>query len=214
MKKTFIREQQLDGVGNWVWPEGDVGLWQGPSEEWPIFKEMFSRHLRGRRVCIQAGGAAGVYPRLLANMFEHVYTFEPDKLNFHCLVNNCREVDNVTFYNTAIGDRAGDVSFIKSHPLNVGMHRVAYQHVEDAPRVHQVRIDDFEFQGVDFIMLDIEHYEYFALRGGMVTILKHKPLIQMENAGYLEIIDLMKQLEYVQIETHNDDSIWKYRYYM
>lgn len=213
MHRTFIREQELDGVGNWVWPEGDLGLWQGPSEEWPVFKALFMKHLRNKRTCVQAGGAAGVYPRLLANIFERVYTFEPDSLNFYCLVNNCREVGNVHFYNSALGEFHGDVSLIKSHPMNVGMHRVVNMEVANASRVHQMRIDDFEFPDVDFLMLDIEHYEYYALKGGMVTILKNKPLIQLENGDYDEITKLMSQLEYVKVEQHNCDSFWKYRYY-
>ena len=33
--------------------------------------------------------AVGMYPRLLAERFQYVYTFEPYYLNFRCLVHNC-----------------------------------------------------------------------------------------------------------------------------
>ena len=42
-----------------------------------------------RKLIIQAGGNAGLYPKLYSTMFEKVITFEPDHRWFVCLINNC-----------------------------------------------------------------------------------------------------------------------------
>ena len=42
------------------------------------------------------------------------------------------------------------------------------------------RLDDFNFQNVDFIKIDCEGYEYFVLRGAEKTLLQNKPCIIVE----------------------------------
>jgi hypothetical protein len=45
-------------------------------------------------------------------------------------------------------------------------------------------IDDLNLDRCDFIHLDIEGYEYFALQGAEQTIKKHGPIIAVEKAGH------------------------------
>ena len=43
-----------------------------------------------------------------------------------------------------------------------------------------MRIDDLALPGCDLIQLDLEGYELFALKGGLDTINKYKPVIVIE----------------------------------
>ena len=42
-------------------------------------------YTKQNKVCIQAGGNVGVWPKKLSTIFDVVYTFEPDPENFNCL---------------------------------------------------------------------------------------------------------------------------------
>lgn len=133
-----------------------------------------------------------MYPRLWAEVFQTVYTFEPDPLNFYVLSLNC-QVDNVVKLNAAVGDKSmGSVT--RSGPVNVGMHTVA-----DDPggRVPRMRIDDLGLTRCDYIQLDVEGTEASALAGAMSTLMEHRPLVTvetcdgtvrrlLEGAGYVE----------------------------
>lgn len=44
--------------------------------------------LDNKRVMVQAGGNCGMHVHKFVEHFDTIYTFEPDPLNFFCLVNN------------------------------------------------------------------------------------------------------------------------------
>src|SRR5687767_12330423 len=83
---TEIRDEEVLGLKPWVWIKGEEGVWGGPRNEFQGLHTLVLKHFndRPKRVCIQAGGALGMYPRLWAKDFEQVFTFEPDPLNFYC----------------------------------------------------------------------------------------------------------------------------------
>lgn len=177
MYKTFIREQEVDGVSNWVWRENENGAWDGPHQEWiHSHRDAYLKYCRKFEVVIQAGGNQGLYPRLFANHFKTVYTFEPDSYNFHCLVNNCQQ-DNIVKIQAALGAEnklisiSGDPGMTNSGTITV-MQQSGY--------IPQVTIDSFNFVDVDLIQLDIEGYEPEALKGALNTIERCKPVVACE----------------------------------
>lgn len=129
--------------------------------------------LRGRNVCVQAGGHIGIYPKMLSTYFDRVYTFEPEAENFGCLVRNVP--DNVFAARGVLSDRRGFIA-LRRHSKSSGGHQVG----KDAGDVPMYRIDDFEFDALDALILDVEGYEMNVLRGALDTIAKYKPLIVCE----------------------------------
>lgn len=204
--RTCIRTEYIEDVGDWMWPADDVMLWYIITKEWPAFKDAYLKYREGDFCCVQAGGACGMYPRLLSKIFKHVYTFEPDYLNFHCLVNNCQE-ENIVKINAALGDEHKMIRINRSHPTNAGMHKVD---LDISGYVPQLKIDNFQFEHLDMIALDVEEYEIYALIGGENNIRKHTPLIVAEN-GDGEIIEYLQQVNknYRLIETIRMDSFYK-----
>ena len=95
---TKVIHEEIDGLGPWLWTKSDSGCWHIISQEWPNLRNMWIKHIDSYNVCIQAGGCCGLYPKLFSEIFGRVYTFEPDPLSFHCLVNNCQS-DNIFKYN-------------------------------------------------------------------------------------------------------------------
>ena len=131
-----------------------------------------------RRTVIQAGGNIGAFPLWLASRFKKVYTFEPEPTNFACLVANTANYSNVEPFMGALGDKPGhyQMEFVAK---GIGSHFMT-----DKPGKTKVyTIDSLNAKDVDFLMLDIEGYEYPALEGALQTIEKYRPVIQLEDKG-------------------------------
>jgi FkbM family methyltransferase len=178
---------EVDGISDWLWPSKDTELWYGNTYDWDQLKGGIKTYCKKFDVAIQAGGACGMYPRLLANFFGHVYTFEPEPVNFHCLVNNCR-LHTITKINGALGDTNMFVSVDHGGFENAGVHRVS-RHEKNCIPVFT--IDQFNYEEVDLIQLDCEGYEENVVRGAEKTIEKFKPVITLETVtphtrSYLE----------------------------
>jgi FkbM family methyltransferase len=141
-------------------------------------KPKFEEYCDNKRVAVQAGGFIGIYPQLLSQMFNEVYTFEPDPLNFHCLVNNC-QTKNIHKFNGVLGDVNKLISIGGGLEVNPGMFRVV-ESVDNLATIPQFRIDDLKLNQCDLIQLDIEGRELFALAGAEETISEFKPVICCE----------------------------------
>jgi FkbM family methyltransferase len=205
-----IRQDTVSGFGPWVWRNvdlraGDGGAWKGPKEDWETrggHVEVLLSMPRHRTV-IQAGGNQGMYPRLLAEAFERVYTFEPDGLNFFCLVQNCQK-DNIFKFQAAVGhtfsfvdlDRQGD---------NTGGYTI-----KPGGSIPIVPIDAFGFQDVDLIMLDVERAELSALHGATETIKRSWPVIVLECGNTQDIQDFLIPLGYQMTgKAGSYDYVWR-----
>lgn len=204
MYNTIIRNDDVEGFTNWLWPKEDSGLWDGPLIHWPMVKEQIRLHCQGFKTIVQAGGAAGMYPRLMSKMFETVYTFEPDPYNFHCLVHNC-DMDNVIKINAALGSTHEMVS-IDHHETNAGVGHVHKGTRRDV--IPTFMIDDLDLDSLDCIYLDVEGYESQSILGGINSIKKFKPLIGAEN-GAKDALTVLEELGYKQVGNAAADIIYK-----
>lgn len=227
MYETVYHATSVDGVlpssNGWTWPTHDN---QFPyfTYELPRYTKAFKELCKGFNVVIQAGGHCGMMPRLYAEMFETVYTFEPDGYSFHCLVNNC-QLDNIKKFNTALGGD-NDLVYQKYRgQWNVGVNfygkptegEEPIMQVRDVTNIDevalvnipQVRIDDLGLQHCDLIHLDVEGYEGNVLDGAMETITKFKPVLVLETIP-LEKENLLINLGYVKIYADVGDSVFTF----
>ena len=67
----------------WHWPKDDTGTWKFLLENFDLPGKI-SSYVDNKKVMVQAGGNCGMYPKQYSKIFDTVYTFEPDWLNFYC----------------------------------------------------------------------------------------------------------------------------------
>jgi FkbM family methyltransferase len=156
-----------------------------------------SQFCKNKRTVIQAGGNCGIYPRLYSELFETVYTFEPDPVNFYCLVQNIKNTNVIKFQSCLGSDHklvsmAIDENTVAKKGYNCGIFQVSGN-----GKVPVLKIDDLALDQCDLIHLDIEGFEGFALQGAIETIKKFKPTI------CLEINGLGKQYGWPENKIHN-----------
>ena len=170
--KDFVEDR--NGL---VWPKFDYGCWtflNNPKRG--NVPETISSYVSNKDVVIQAGGNAGMYPRLYENYFNTVYTFEPDPLNFFCLVQNT--TGKTIKFQSCLGNQRKLVNL--SNRTYTENANCGGFHVQGSGNIPTTRIDDLNLLSCDLIHLDIEGYEHEALLGGELTIKKYYPVIALE----------------------------------
>jgi len=184
--KVRVREDNIDGLSHWLWPASDSGAWDGPSMEWVrTHRDGYLKHCKKFDVVVQAGGNCGLYPALLSNHFGRVYTFEPDALNFHCLVYNCQS-PNIFKFNAALGETNKMLFLYNGNEGNVGCHTVSDDGEKYSTKVSHIptfTIDQLALDTCDLIQLDCEGYEPNIILGALETIEKFKPVIALETTN-------------------------------
>jgi FkbM family methyltransferase len=215
--QTTINQTIIDDAGPWMWPKNDRGASESidftgkidsggwTASDWVVnHKENLLKLFadRDKKVVVQAGGCAGLYPRLLSNIFETVYTFEPDKLNFYCLINNCQK-DNIIAINGALGSQHSMITLSELDVGNIGMHKVIETNKSFIP---VFTIDDLALNNCDLIWLDVEGYEYNVIQGALRTIEKFKPVLIMETYSN-SIARQLNQFGYKYFDKWGNDSV-------
>lgn len=166
------RMELVDGL--W-WPKEDRECRKYVTS-WMVDLEYSLPLVKEKVVAVQAGGNVGTWPLHLGSVFQTVYTFEPDALNFQCLVQNCPQ-ENIIKMQAGLGDQRGTVDMVRDR-RNVGAH-----YISGSGSIPILCIDDLVLPRCDFICLDVEGYEWKALRGAATTLGLYKPVIHLEDKG-------------------------------
>lgn len=130
------------------------------------------------RTAVQAGGNIGAWPVWLSHHFVEVITFEPEDTNYECLARNIEQYKNIEAHRAALGDEIGTAKL--NVCKSIGSHHLTQQ---PGP-THVLTIDGFNLEHCDLIVLDVEGFEYEALKGARETIARCQPVIQIEDRGH------------------------------
>lgn len=189
---------------SWVWPMTDknrLDRWfrDGPGDLDGALP-MLMPHLKARRTVVQAGGCCGVWPVRLSMFFETVRTFEPEAVNYQCLMANTSDIDNVIRTNAALGEIEKRVSMVWPDLYRNEGNPGAF-HIGDGDDLPMITIDSLQLDDCDLIYLDIEGYEVAALRGAAETIERCRPVIGVEDyPKYLERFGLPNVVDWLVSE--------------
>lgn len=190
-------------------------------EDWNnIFRDAILRHVKNRGLVVQAGGWQGIYPRLLSEIFNVVYTFEPDPKNFHCLALNCA-TNNIFKFQAVLSDHSGIETFEEVNATGQGRVKQDTDFgikPTEQYTVPSLTLDSFNLPMLDFMMIDVENYEYNVFRGAIETIQKFHPIILHENtSGNVEnthaeqISTMLTDMGYEVIENFKYDIMWEWK---
>lgn len=174
-------------------------------EGYPKYEEVFKSVLKEPGgAAIQAGGYCGIFPVGFSEFFDDVYTFEPDRANFICLVlNTMGPTNNIHPFNTLLGNRHRTQGLRNLVSGNRGMNVASPEGT-----IPTLLIDDLKVQNVRYIQLDTEGSEAEILDGATDTISEWKPLISVEDnnstiheflarLGYKELCNVYRDTFYV-----------------
>lgn len=133
-------------------------------------------HVKSWRVAVDVGAHCGLWSMHLVKRFSQVWAFEPVAEHRECFNANVKAVgENIPcLVACALGEAPGKVRMQTAHTSS-GDTRIG-----GAGDIDLKRLDDFDLQNVDFIKLDCEGYELFALRGAEATLKRCRPCVIVE----------------------------------
>jgi FkbM family methyltransferase len=179
----------------WWWPKND-------SLEKRLLKyadlpQQIKKYVNSFDTAVQAGGNTGFYTAQYAAMFDTVYTFEPDYLNFQCMSMNLTE-QNIIKLQACVGDTHGLVG------LNIVDRNRGENSVNGTGIYPMLTIDDLSLNSCNLIHLDIEGYELYAIKGAVNTIVKYKPTVVLEvwdhSDTQIQLEQLLAELGYIMVD--------------
>jgi FkbM family methyltransferase len=197
----------------WWWPSHDDKLAQ--VNDWVRDADVALKHIDKRDICVQAGGACGVWPAYLAQHFKRVITFEPVKTNAECLKLNVKGIKNVSFLPCGLSDKKEvlRINLDDSEINNCG----AYYCSKEGEKIPVITIDSLKLKACSFIALDVEGMEKNALMGAKDTIdkfspvvmIEEKPLPHMHPGDHLKARVYLESIGYKQVDAIHRDVVFK-----
>lgn len=195
---------------NWWVPNTDTQCLKSVLRDVTTIDNFFP-YVKNRKICIQAGGNLGVWPKKLSELFETVYTFEPENENWEALQKNLKGVRNVISKKYALGSSLGTVSVDIVYPNNSGAHQI-----KEGGDVEKITIDSLNLKDVGLIQLDIEGSEHDAILGAIETLKTNSPVVVLELKGLgkryghsdEDTIKILNDLGYRHVKTVKRDWIF------
>ena len=211
-----MKNQVVVKDGGWIWPKIDENSWEGQNKHSNLAQHVLP-YVTNRDVMIQAGGNCGFILSTFINHFKNVYTFEPDPVNFYCLNQNVTS-PHVFKMQACLGESKETVN-VQQLIREGRLHDIGGVHVSGVGATPTIVIDDLNLAGCGLIQLDIEGYEFKALKGAIKTIKKYKPVIcvelcekwlnRYENTPE-DVYNLLQNLNYKLVDSEGVDKIFIY----
>ena len=163
--KTWWLPSEEQHLEEWINREGD---YQTPHRANAL------KHVQKWDCAIDIGGHVGLWSREFAQKFKHVHAFEPVAEHRECFVKNV-PMDNVTLHPYALGEYEGTVK------MATEAHSTGGTHIDPGKEgdIPLKMLDSFNLNP-DFVKLDCEGYEIYALKGGVETLKRCKPVVCIE----------------------------------
>jgi|TARA_S200000501_G_scaffold63453_1_gene54272 FkbM family methyltransferase len=113
------------------------------------------------KCALDIGAWCGTWSKAMEKHCRKIIAFEPDKVNFECLMKNC--TINCEPRREAVGSKRGTVSLTEDNFTQ------AKRIIEDGIiPIHP--IDYFNYNDIDLIKIDVEGYEMEVLKGANKTL--------------------------------------------
>lgn len=148
----------------------------------PFETDLLRREISPGQTVVDIGANIGYYALLFSKLVGdtgQVFAFEPEPSNYEILPENIIRNDrhNVTPYNLAASDVTGK-SFLYLSTDNYGDHK-AYPSSESRKKIQieAVCIDDLDLPPVDVVKIDVQGFEFRALKGMEQTLRSNRALI-------------------------------------
>lgn len=152
---------------------------------------------------IDIGAHTGTYSISLSKYCNNVYSFEPQKMTYYALCGSVAisDLQNVTCYNYGLGsiEQKGEkkLKIISNDGGGSSICDINSKVLKEEI-VNIDILDNFNFENISFIKIDVEGNEYDVINGGIETIKKSNyPKILFEsNNNDSKLFNLLKEIGY------------------
>jgi FkbM family methyltransferase len=173
--------------------------------------------VRAGNVALDVGARWGTHTALLARLVGPaglVHAFEPNRQHSRALRAIARASRNVRLHPFALSDEAGSATLhipVLGGRTSDGLASLARP--TGACRTTEVerrRLDDLQFERIDFIKCDVEGHELAVFQGGEATLRRLRPVVLVEieqrhgGADIEATLAYLERLDYSGYSVHRD----------
>jgi FkbM family methyltransferase len=141
-----------------------------------------------KRTALDIGAHVGLWSMCLADHFNQLHAFEPMPDHIKCYRKNMafylEGMRHVQLYEVALGNEVGEGKMDVTLDNTGNAHIVGYSRMgvngQGAVSVDLRRLDDYTFEDVTFIKIDVEGFELEVVKGGEALIKSQKPVMVIE----------------------------------
>lgn len=158
---------------------------------------------------LDIGANIGFYATLFSELTGKkgkVYAFEPEEVNYKRLLKLTSQHKNIITEKAAVGEKTETIKLFHSKDLNVDHQTYDAGENRSYSEINCIAIDDYfkKDEKVDFIKIDIQGYDYFAVKGMRKTITRSEKIyilgefwpygLNKAGVNYNDYIALLKDL--------------------
>jgi len=158
-------------------------------------------HLKGLvsfGTAIDVGAHVGLWAYYMIKTFKRVVCFEPIFENRLCLELNCPKVEIMPY---CLSSRRSIVKLNNPTTDNSGAWCVG----NDGIDCKSFALDDFSFEDVDFVKIDVQGMEQEVINGSLLTFERYNPIVFIENV--VNEIDF-HGVGYKEVNRFNNDILY------
>jgi len=142
--------------------------------------------LQNKRRFLDIGANMGIYSFYFHNMFENINAFEPLAEITKRLA--ALQSDSLTIHNVALSNKKGKLEFYIPSINGELMPSLASLEKRDVGNEERIEerivdvdtVDNYGFDDVDLIKIDVEGHEQFVILGAIETIKRTRPILIVE----------------------------------
>lgn len=170
-------------------------------------RNFLAKHLTKESVFVDIGSFYGFHSIFSASICGQVYSFEPQTLIYRLQKKSIKinKLNNIELFNLALGQRSGiqNISWIDYYEENTNLGDLCLS--EHGRTIKITKLDDFQFERIDLIKIDVQGYEKFVLEGAINKIQQFKPILIVEfeefqlnkfNYTCKDLFDYIRSLDY------------------
>lgn len=194
---------EIDG---WWYPvDNHVTRRNGPGSRYGLVKPYLSKF----GCALDCGAYVGGWTKDLLKNFEHVFAVEMDPLNAECIKKNCPDASVIC---KALSDGFAEVKYHGDEYPESPIYCVG----KGEKSQQSITIDSLGLNP-NFIKLDLQGYETFALKGAVETLKRSKPTLFFEHEHKCstrygldgsELPAFLEDLGATRIKKWGPDQLW------
>ena len=181
-------------------------------------RKMSLSFLERKRTAIDIGANVGFWAKDLCEIFNEAILFEPYKLNIECLKKNLENYQNFQIIDCALSNKIGSGELYINDEKGLGANSLVPSHgITKMENIQLNKLDDFEFQNVDYIKIDVQFHELEVIEGSINTLKSNNPILCIEAArrneeelSYVKkFMTILENLNYKIIGKHKKELFFK-----